>query len=39
VFCTENLKARVAGSGDINYKGNPKTKDTKTAGSGDISGK
>ena len=39
VFCTESLKARVAGSGDINYKGNPKTKDTKTAGSGDISGK
>lgn len=39
VFCTENLKARVAGSGDITYKGNPKTKDTKTAGSGDISGK
>ncbi len=39
VFCTESLKARVAGSGDIFYKGNPKTKDTKTAGSGDISGK
>lgn len=39
VYCTESLKARVAGSGDINYKGNPKTKDTKTAGSGNISGR
>lgn len=36
VVCTENLKARVAGSGDIKYKGNPKKEDTKVAGSGRI---
>lgn len=36
VVCTENLKARVAGSGDITYKGNPKKEDTKVAGSGRI---
>lgn len=32
-----SLKARVAGSGDIEYRGNPKTEDTKVAGSGSIS--
>ncbi|WP_268846795.1 head GIN domain-containing protein [Flavobacterium aestivum] len=35
--CSESLFARVSGSGDITYKGNPKTKDTKVSGSGDIS--
>ncbi|WP_229329628.1 head GIN domain-containing protein [Flavobacterium ammonificans] len=38
VNCTNNLIARVAGSGNIRYKGKPKTIDTKVAGSGDISG-
>ncbi|MGV6827888.1 MAG: head GIN domain-containing protein [Flavobacteriales bacterium] len=34
---TDNhLKARVYGSGDINYTGNPKTIDKKVYGSGDI---
>ncbi len=37
VTATEYLKARVSGSGDISYKGNPKKIDTKTSGSGDIS--
>lgn len=37
VFCNGHLKARVTGSGDINYKGNPKTEDSKVAGSGSIS--
>ena len=36
VVCNANLKARVTGSGDIVYKGNPKTEDTKVAGSGSI---
>lgn len=36
VFCNGHLKARVTGSGDIKYKGNPKTEDTKVAGSGSI---
>ncbi|VAW10194.1 FIG00652355: hypothetical protein [hydrothermal vent metagenome] len=31
------LKARVSGSGDIQYRGNPTKVDTKTSGSGDIS--
>ncbi|QLG46454.1 head GIN domain-containing protein [Costertonia aggregata] len=31
------LKARVSGSGDISYRGNPEKIDTKTSGSGDIS--
>ncbi|TFG78235.1 MAG: DUF2807 domain-containing protein [Flavobacteriales bacterium] len=31
------LKARVSGSGDITYRGNPDKVDTKTSGSGDIS--
>lgn len=37
INCNERLFARVSGSGDIAYKGNPKTKDTKVNGSGDIS--
>ncbi|NCO64051.1 MAG: DUF2807 domain-containing protein [Flavobacteriales bacterium] len=36
VVSTENIVAKVAGSGDIVYKGNPKTEDTKVAGSGSI---
>lgn len=36
VFCSENLEARVSGSGDIGYKGDPKKKDTKVSGSGSI---
>ncbi|MBP6585664.1 MAG: DUF2807 domain-containing protein, partial [Flavobacterium sp.] len=36
VNCTEFIEARVAGSGDIEYKGNPKKVDTKVAGSGTI---
>ena len=37
VTANKMLKARVSGSGDIRYKGNPKKLDTKTSGSGDIS--
>ncbi|MFD2541027.1 head GIN domain-containing protein [Lacinutrix gracilariae] len=37
VVSTETLKARVSGSGDIEYSGNPKKEDTKVAGSGSIS--
>ena len=37
VFCSESLHARVSGSGDIEYAGNPKQKDTKVNGSGEIS--
>ena len=36
VTCFEQLKAKVAGSGDILYKGNPKTENTNVAGSGSI---
>jgi len=36
IYCNGVLKARVAGSGDIKYKGNPSKEDTKVAGSGDI---
>ncbi len=36
VHCTEELKARISGSGNIVYKGNPTVRDTKTAGSGKI---
>lgn len=36
VVSKESLRARVSGSGDIEYKGNPKTEDTKVAGSGKI---
>lgn len=37
VFCSEFLQARVNGSGDIDYSGDPKRKDTKVTGSGSIS--
>jgi len=37
VTATKMLKARVSGSGDISYRGNPKKVDTKASGSGDIS--
>ncbi len=37
VHASEEIKARVVGSGDVSYAGNPKKKDTKTVGSGDIS--
>ena len=37
VVANASIKARVNGSGDIEYKGNPAQKDTKTSGSGDIS--
>jgi hypothetical protein len=37
VSCSQSLYARVSGSGDIAYKGDPKTKDTKVSGSGEIS--
>ncbi|WP_350287034.1 head GIN domain-containing protein [uncultured Croceitalea sp.] len=36
VTANEMLKARVSGSGDISYKGNPGKIETKTSGSGDI---
>ncbi|MGS2726372.1 head GIN domain-containing protein [Psychroserpens sp. BH13MA-6] len=36
VVCNGRLKARVTGSGDIEYKGNPTHKDTKITGSGSI---
>ncbi|MBC5841997.1 DUF2807 domain-containing protein [Flavobacterium sp. F-380] len=39
VNCSNNLIARVSGSGDIDYIGDPKTKDTKVSGSGRISKK
>ena len=37
IKCNGHLKARVAGSGDIKYRGNPKKEDFKVAGSGSIS--
>ncbi len=37
VTANKVLKARVSGSGDISYKGNPTKLDTKSSGSGDIS--
>ncbi|WP_411031784.1 head GIN domain-containing protein [Spongiimicrobium sp. 3-5] len=37
VTANQSLKARVSGSGDISYRGNPKKVDSKTSGSGDIS--
>lgn len=36
VVSMESLKARVTGSGDIVYQGNPRNKDTKIIGSGSI---
>jgi len=37
VVSNESLKARVSGSGDIEYRGNPGKEDTKVSGSGSIS--
>ena len=37
VTANKMLKARVSGSGDISYRGNPDKVDTKVSGSGDIS--
>ena len=37
VTANKVLKARVSGSGDIEYRGNPTKEDTKVVGSGDIS--
>lgn len=37
VVSNKSLKARVTGSGDIDYKGNPDKEDTKVTGSGTIS--
>lgn len=39
VHAIDYMKARVAGSGDITYKGKPAKLDTKVAGSGNISSK
>src|SRR5690606_29610430 len=36
VVSKKSLKARVSGSGDISYRGNPEFEDTKVAGSGSI---
>lgn len=36
VTCNESLTARVAGSGNIRYLGNPEKKDVKVSGSGSI---
>ena len=36
VVCNGAFKARVSGSGDIEYRGNPKAEDTKVSGSGSI---
>lgn len=37
VYASESLKARTPGSGDIEYRGNPKKEDFRTMGSGSIS--
>lgn len=37
VTATQTLQARISGSGDIEYRGNPKKVDAKSVGSGDIS--
>lgn len=37
VYASEELRAKVPGSGDIVYKGNPKKEDFKTIGVGSIS--
>ncbi|MEJ2584542.1 MAG: DUF2807 domain-containing protein [Robiginitalea sp.] len=36
VTATEYIKARVSGSGDIYYRGNPEKIDTRASGSGDV---
>ena len=38
VVAKSSIKARVTGSGDIKYLGNPSTSDNKVSGSGDIEG-
>lgn len=37
VACEDSLTARVSGSGNIRYVGNPEIRDTKVSGSGNIS--
>lgn len=37
INCNESLTARVSGSGDILYAGNPEKRDVKVSGSGSIS--
>lgn len=37
IVSNQSLKARVSGSGDIEYKGKPSKEDTKVSGSGTIS--
>ncbi|WP_299113786.1 head GIN domain-containing protein [uncultured Winogradskyella sp.] len=37
VVCNGELKARISGSGDVNYSGKPTSKDTKISGSGSVS--
>ncbi|WP_299215673.1 head GIN domain-containing protein [uncultured Dokdonia sp.] len=36
VYCSKSIRARVSGSGDIDYYGNPDKQDTKVSGSGKI---
>ncbi len=36
IYCSKRLKARVTGSGGIEYLGNPDKQETKVSGSGDI---
>ena len=36
ISVSEDLKARVNGSGDVRYRGNPERRDTKVSGSGSI---
>jgi len=36
VNCIKKLTAKIAGSGDIHYKGKPESIDSKVAGSGDV---
>lgn len=35
--CSESINAKISGSGNIKYSGNPEKKDTKVSGSGKIS--
>lgn len=39
VYASEELRAKIPGAGDIEYKGNPKKEDFKTIGIGSISKK
>ncbi|MGB7841613.1 MAG: head GIN domain-containing protein [Salinimicrobium sp.] len=39
VYASEELRAKIPGAGDIQYKGNPKKEDFKTVGIGSISKK